>query len=194
MNKRILSFILFVTVIMSASLLPVSSYAEDVAAADEYVYERELLTTVCPDLPLPKDGVITRGEFVASVVKLLNMPASSGVAPFEDVPANHKFASEINHGVSLGFINSQNMFYPDSPITYVQAMKIATIAIGYEKRAEIMGGYPAGYIRAAKEAEICEGLNLGNDDHISYDVAAKILYDMALANILEITSYGETYE
>ena len=86
------------------------------------------------------------------------------------------------------------MFYPDSPITYVQAIKIATIAVGYQKRAEVTGGYPTGYIKAAKDAEIGTELNLGNDDHLTYDIATKILYDMALADILEITSYGDTYE
>ena len=46
MTKRILAFMLFVTVVVSASLFSVSSYAEDIAEHNEYASERELLEAV----------------------------------------------------------------------------------------------------------------------------------------------------
>lgn len=192
--KKIISVILSILIMTSASLLPVSSFASSETISDEYIHAADILKAICPDIPLGSDGSYTRGEFVAAVVTLLNISPSVSKASFMDVPKDHIYAPHIASGVKLGLINSQNMFYPDAPITYSQAVKILTSAIGYGERAELTGGYPSGYIKAANEAKIGIYVSRSGDDIISYADGASLLCDMATADILEITSYGDTYK
>jgi len=194
MKNKLVSFIISLALILSATaLLPIfPAFAATVDDAN--TYSAEVLEAVCPDVITGGDGFYTRGEFIASVIELLNMPQTDGGGIFSDVDAKHPYASHIAHGVRLGFINSQNNFYPDAPITYAQALKIVTIAVGYGERAELTGGYPAGYLKAAKDAKIGSGMDFSSNDPLSYTDGASILFDMAMADILEISSYGDTYE
>ena len=192
--KRILSFILSVLILVS--ILPLTftvSYADE-GYSDEYYYASDFLKSVCPDIPIGSDGNYTRGEFVAAVVKLLNISPSGGEASFSDVK-DHIYSAYIARGAYLGLIDSQNMFYPDSPITYSQALKIMTVAIGYGERASLTGGFPAGYIKAANDAGIGKNVSLTNlSTPLSYKDGASLLYDMATAEVLEATSYGDKLE
>ncbi len=194
MIKRIISVLIACMMILPMSLI--SAYgANDINdLSDEYKNAADVLLAICPDMPYGTEGTYTRAEFAAAVVSLLNMPAKAESAGFLDVPSDHIYAKEIDMAVSLGLINSQNMFFPDAPITYVQAMKIAVSAAGYTVRADVLGGYPTGYLLAAKEANIGTGFNMNNDDILTYADGAALLYDMAAAEALQLTSLGDRVE
>ncbi len=194
MKKRIIAFVTAFVLISSVSLFFSFGASADMVADDDYKNKKDLLLAVCPDMPAGDEGTYTRAEFTAAVTELLAMPAPGETAGFSDVPAGHRYAENIDMAVSIGLVNSQNMFYPDDPITYVQAIKIVTTAIGYNIRADVMGGYPTGYLLAAKEADIATGISFLNDSPLSYADGISILYDMMLADILQMTALGDSVE
>lgn len=197
MNKRILSFIVSLTLICTSLLgFGGATLAASVSNGDsDYANAADVLQTICPGIIPEGDGSYTRAEFVSAVIALLNMPTNPKAAtPFSDIPEGAAYAPAVAAALDLGLVSGVDLFYPDSPVTYVQALKIVMTAIGYGKIAEVNGGYPTGYAIAASRAEVADTLDLGNDDKVSYSDGAVLLYDMATADIIEITSFGDTYE
>ncbi|MBR3933005.1 MAG: S-layer homology domain-containing protein [Clostridia bacterium] len=194
-NKRLLSFIVSVVFIVtcfpalsgSASTIPV--YDED------YENSAFVLNTICPDFPLADSEVTTRAEFVAAVCMVLNMPQKTvGHTGFSDVSADSPYAPYISYARDLGLISSVDLFYPDSPVTYEQAIKIVMSAAGYGRKAEIMGGYPVGYIRCANDAGVGKGVSAGGTDPISHKLATQLIFEASITDMMEISSFGDSVD
>ena len=100
---------------------------------------------------------VSRGEFVKSTVKLLNLtvtPPESII--FEDVPKNHAYFQYIgtaaNHGIISG--DGGGNFRPDDPISVSEAVKVIVEALGYKTLAVYKGGYPTGYFTVANDLRL----------------------------------------
>ena len=100
---------------------------------------------------------VSRGEFVKSTVKLLNLtvtPPESII--FEDVPKNHAYFQYIgtaaNHGIISG--DGGGNFRPDDPISVSEAVKVIVEALGYKTLAAYKGGYPTGYFTVANDLRL----------------------------------------
>lgn len=98
---------------------------------------------------------VTRAQFAVMVVKALGLDdaaqASAGTKPvFDDVTAEWSFGY-VNVASQLGIIYGigGNKFAPTDKVTLVQALAMVERAMGYEKYAQKLGGYPAGYVALA---------------------------------------------
>ena len=103
---------------------------------------------------------VSRGEFVKSTVRLLNLAVTPPAdIPFEDVPKAHGYFSYIgtaaSHGILLG--DGSGYFRPDDPISVSEAVKIIVEALGYKALAVHKGGYPNGYFTTANELKLLAG-------------------------------------
>lgn len=196
--NKLFSFILSIAVIFASvfSAFPgVTASASTIELADsDYENALNVMKSICPDYPLSDGEVTTRAEFVAAMTMALNMPAGVSLeSAFTDVDKKDKYASNIAYAANLGIISNVALFYPDTKLTYAQAIKIVMSAAGYDKKAEFSGGFPTGYLKAANEADVGKGLNLGNDEPVSHEIATRLIFEACCTDMMEATSFGSSY-
>lgn len=195
MNKRILSFIVALIFVLACFPGGVSAAPTISVHTEDYDNALFVLDTICPDFPLADGEVTTRAEFAAAVCMALNMPAKTvEQTGFSDVSAESIYAAHISYARDMGLISSVDMFYPESPITYEQAIKIVMTAVGYGAKAEVMGGYPVGYLKAANEAGVGKGLNLSGSATLSHKDAATLIFEAILTDMVEMSSFGSNVD
>ena len=162
---------------------------------DDMLNAAAVLKTIAPDFPLEDKEETTRAEFVAAVALALNLPVDADIASgFADVDKANPYVKHIAYAAQMGIISNVALFYPDSSITYAQAIKIVMAAAGYTKKAEVSGGFPAGYLKAAKDAGVGDGINLGIDDTVSHEIATKLIFEACCTDMMEQTSFGSSID
>ncbi len=202
-NNKLLSFVItlaFAFVSMFACFPGVTAQATTINITEaDYENASTVLKQLCPDFSLDDTQVssdakpTTRAEFVAAVTMVLNIPiAAVSDTGFSDVAADHPYAAHISYAAGLGLISNVDLFYPDSPVTYAQAIKIVMSAAGYGVKAEYTGGFPTGYLKAANDAGV--GLELGNESTLSHQDAIALVFEACTTDMMEATSFGESYE
>lgn len=157
----------------------------------DYEVARGIIGSIYPEGIHDDDGVYTRGEFVSAVVSLMGDIDTTGIASgFSDVSGEHEYFGDIALAERISLIDRGALFYPDVDIAAMHAVKIAVNAIGYEKRALVLGGYPTGYLLAAREADILGGISITEDKKLSYSDGLNLLYNMLHADVIEAQIYG----
>ena len=201
MTKKLLSLILTVAFILGCFSAASVSASTIVLSDDDYSKASEVLGALCPGFPLIDEEAssdakpTTRAEFVAAMAMVMGVDVKAGVeTPFSDVPAKNPYASAIKYAAGANLISTVDLFFPDSPITYSQAMKIAMVAAGYGDKAEYTGGYPTGYIKAAKEAGVAQNINLGDTDTLTHAQATQIIFETAICDMLEVSAWGDSFD
>lgn len=92
----------------------------------------------------------TRADFIMMLTKLMNVSNPPvGESPFSDVMLSGELAASVNAAITLKIISDGEMFYPESAVTFNQAVKMAVVALGYNDEAIAKGGYPGGYVSVA---------------------------------------------
>lgn len=202
-TNKILSFVVavaFSCVSMLACFPGVNALATtiDITEAD-YENAQTVLHGLCPDFPLSDTGVesdaksVTRAEFVAAVTMALNIPTNEVTdTGFADVSADHPYAAHIAYASGLGLISNVDLFYPDSLVTYAQAIKIVMTAAGFGKKAEYTGGFPTGYLKAANDAGV--GIDLGIESTLTHKEAIALIFEACTTDMMEASSFGDSYE
>jgi hypothetical protein len=201
MTKKLLSLILTVAFILGCFSAASVSASTIVLSDDDYSKASEVLGALCPGFPLIDEEAssdakpTTRAEFVAAMAMVMGVDVKAGVeTPFSDVDAKNPYASAIKYAAGANLISTVDLFFPDSPITYSQAMKIAMVAAGYGDKAEYTGGYPTGYIKAAKEAGVAQNINLGDTDTLTHAQATQIIFETAICDMLEVSAWGDSFD
>ena len=129
---------------------------------------------------LTSEKIMTRGEFVNYVFKLINGNVSSGAkSVFWDVSDKHEYVDVINTMYSMGCISggTDGSFRPNEAITKAAAVKILCCLLGYGDLAENEGGFPLGYYTVSKNIGlISRDFELSNDalDSLSF---VNLMYD-----------------
>lgn len=101
------------------------------------------------------DKNITRAEFAKLIAGLMNIEDSGKKQSdyFTDVEEDNKPAF-IDALASEGIVSKARTFRPNDEITKAEAATIAVNLLGYKKYAEVLGGYPNGYISEAYSLKI----------------------------------------
>ena len=126
---------------------------------------------------------ITRLQFAEYLARTLNIDTKEKKVYFADIGITHSSANIITALVDNGIINGygDGCFYPDDYLKLTEAYNMIIRALGYGKWAENMGGYPAGYIKAAEQLDIdllSSGSELTNAD------ALLLLHNACMVNRL----------
>jgi len=191
----ILSFIFVFTSLLTC--LPAgNAIASTIALYDEDLKSATVvLNEICPGFPLADGESVTRAEFVTAVTMLLGKGIETNVPTgFVDVPAEYAYSGNIKYAKDLGLISNVEIFSPDVPVTYAQAIKILMCATGHGQKAEFMGGYPAGYFKVANDAKVGEYVSLGADASLTHKEAISLIFEAACTDILDATAFGDSYE
>lgn len=106
---------------------------------------------------------ITRGEFASILVSLHGLgdvaqSAANGAA-FQDVPANHAYASQIHTAVQLGFLNgySSDCFSPDENLLSEHAIVALVRSLGY---GAVIDGSMQQYLAKAAEISLTQKVDV----------------------------------
>lgn|GEM_PF-3416435 len=183
----ILTILLFIT---NQSVTKVYSATEDDAAFDE-AFELLCELDILPenadyDHWLLEEGVTraTFAHYVSNTIQAENLVASAKKY-FNDVAKNDWAYDSISALVELGAIavGPDRIFYPNRLITVKEAYKMMLDLMGYSEYAKVNGGYPTGYLLAAKKTGLSQHIN--DNDKLSYGEMIKLLYNFLHANVIE---------
>lgn len=103
---------------------------------------------------------VTRADFANTVAKLVNATEyADDSLYYYDVPKNHYAYKSICALTEMNVVSGvgTNRFEPETPITVGEAYKILLGLMGYDRRAENVGGYPSGYLQIARKLDIYSG-------------------------------------
>ena len=154
------------------------------AETDEaYTEARTLIGSINPvDDCFNADEILTRGEFISAVVKLMNYGYVPDAAlNFTDVEQGEKLYDVLSLAVGEGLVSNSGSFRSDDPITYAEAITIAVRALGYESLAKELGTYPHSYLTLSTRLELNENVSTGS---LSEKDAFILMFNMLEAKAL----------
>lgn len=165
-------YLLLMSVVLIASMLATSvsagSVFPDVEDNARYAQDVELTK----QLGLLKgdnkgnfnpDSGITRAEFAAVVCRMMDGEESAKTftdSGFSDVPKGHWATGYIAWAVKQGIVGGygNGKYGPSDQVKYEQAIKMMVCAINMGDVALDAGGYPNGYITAAKSIHLLDNV------------------------------------
>ncbi|GEM_PF-3934003 len=112
-------------------------------------------------------------------------------ASFFDVPAEHWAFNYVETLSRMGVIDGvgQGLFAPEGKLTFAQMCKLLVCAAGYSQYAEVMGGYPDGYIAEAEKRGITNGINAAADDELTREQTMMMAYNTLDIPLCTVSSY-----
>jgi hypothetical protein len=145
------------------------------AQGDLRIAASQLIVDGYPDGTFKPEGTVTRAEFVAMLVRSLDLPAATSAATFTDVPAGAWYSAALATAVSNGLIKGigDGKFDPNGLITREQMMAIlgrAAVAVKlpqtgfdlsvYADRGQI-SDWAASDVAAAVRSGLVQGVREG---------------------------------
>lgn len=189
---------LILTLVMCAGLLSVSPAFADETVKDEAALQAmEVLRLfgIIPedyqDYNVNLDQSVSRADFAVAIAKLINATGSgSSDVYYYDVPETNWAFKEIGALTAQGILNGpgNRLFRPDDMIERNEAYKILLTILGYGDFAKYNGGYPAGYLMAAKRAGLTKGIS--SAVQVTRGEMFLMLYNAMTAEIFEPTAFG----
>lgn len=152
------------------------------------------LNIIRGDDNITEDVSVTRGQFAAWAVRFANLNSEDNAGRyFKDTDSENKYYSEINTAAMMGYVSGEGgIFEPDKTITYAEAVSIVSKLLGYTAYAEANGGYPGGYLKAARMSGLGDIGKTDLDDELNVSSAIKLIYDALDAYVFEWDSYSES--
>lgn len=137
------------------------------------------------------DKLLTRAELATSLTRMLGYSDDSLSAPDErvyvDVAPEHWAYAYVYKAYELGIMtgSGDGYFKPDENVSYNEAVKVMTAALGFSQIAEAKGGYPSGYKTVATSEGLLSGVSQESDGKITRGNLARLIYNTLHAKCLE---------
>ncbi len=188
MRKRVLSALLAV-VLLGVMALPAGAASfQDVDEDADYAPAAEYLSSIGVMVGdengnFNPDRTVTRAEMAAIVCRVVgqaeNLPSDDR---FPDVPVGHWANGYVSKAAELGVVNGYDNgnFGPADTVTYEQAVTMIVRAIGLEDDAQMLGGYPEGYLSVASNRGYTAWLNAVLGEKLVRWQVAVMLYDVPM--------------
>jgi len=184
-------------------LMNMPAYAESAYTTQEqadYVERTRMLqsfnildNTIMPDI----SSTVTRAEFCVMITKILGYNGVDGTkSAFSDVNEKTSGYRAIGTISNLGYLKgySDGTFRPDEAVKYEEAVKVFVCVLGYEKRAELRGGYPNGYIITAQELKIINNVEGYTGYPITNQNITKMIINSLDIDFMMQTTVGSSEE
>ena len=197
--SKVLSLVLAVVM-----LFGMQSFAfTDVADTANYAEAVQVLSALdilkgYDDGSFKPEGKITRAEYATIVCRILNMGDAGATQVggyFTDVTADHWASGYIATASQLGIVNGMGdgTFAPEAEVTYEQSVAMLVRALGYELKAQSMGGYPTGYMMIANQESITVGTT-NTAGGASRATVARLTYNALTVPMMGQTKWGADAE
>lgn len=191
MKKRILAFLLAVSIAVSMLAMPAAAVQNNTAI-------QMALTLGAMDnaQTTQLNAPVTRGAFARMLTAFSNyrdsVSAQGTVGTlFADVPSDSANAPYVRIAVQNGWMNgyTDGSFRPDNAVTLEEACTAVLKLLGY-KMTELSGAFPQAQLNKASQLGLRTNLNCGQGQPMNYQDCSVLLYNALTANTSGGGSYG----
>lgn len=191
MKKRILAFLLAVSIAVSMLAMPAAAVQNNTAV-------QMALTLGAMDnaQTTQLNAPVTRGAFARMLTAFSNyrdsVSAQGTVGTlFADVSSDSANAPYVRIAVQNGWMNgyTDGSFRPDNAVTLEEACTAVLKLLGY-KMTELSGAFPQAQLNKASQLGLRTNLNCGQGQPMNYQDCSVLLYNALTANTSGGGSYG----
>ena len=192
MKKRILAFLLAVSIAVSALVLPVS------AASINNTALQTAITLGAMPTGQELSANITRGAFAKMLVSFSTYRESVGAQGtvgtlYRDVPGTSQWAPYIRIAVQQGWMNgyTDGSFRPDNTVTLEEACAAVLKLLSY-KTTDLTGSFPQAQLNKAQQIGLRDQLTCTQGQAMTYEQSTLLLYNALRANTASGSAYGSS--
>ena len=190
MKKRILAFLLAVSIAVSVLVLPVS------AASINNTALQTAITLGAVPTGQELGANITRGAFAKMLVSFStyreSVSAQGTVGTlYRDVPGTSQWAPYIRIAVQQGWMNgyTDGSFRPDNTVTLEEACAAVLKLLSY-KTTDLTGSFPQAQLNKAQQIGLRDQLTCTQGQAMTYEQCTLLLYNALRANTASGSAYG----
>lgn len=192
MKKRILAFLLAVSIAVSVLVLPVS------AASINNTALQTAITLGAVPTGQELGANVTRGAFAKMLVSFStyreSVDAQGTVGTlYRDVPGNSQWAPYIRIAVQQGWMNgyTDGSFRPDNTVTLEEACAAVLKLLSY-KTTDLTGSFPQAQLNKAQQIGLRDQLTCTQGQAMTYEQCTLLLYNALRANTASGSAYGSS--
>lgn len=192
MKKRILAFLLAVSIAVSVLVLPVS------AASINNTALQTAITLGAVPTGQELSANITRGAFAKMLVSFSTYRESVGAQGtvgtlYRDVPGTSQWAPYIRIAVQQGWMNgyTDGSFRPDDTVTLEEACAAVLKMLSY-KTTDMTGSFPQAQLNKAQQIGLRDQLTCTQGQAMTYEQCTLLLYNALRANTASGSAYGSS--
>ena len=192
MKKRILAFLLAVSIAVSVLVLPVS------AASINNTALQTAITLGAVPTGQELGANITRGAFAKMLVSFStyreSVDAQGTVGTlYRDVPGTSQWAPYIRIAVQQGWMNgyTDGSFRPDNTVTLEEACAAVLKLLSY-KTTDLTGSFPQAQLNKAQQIGLRDQLTCTQGQAMTYEQCTLLLYNALRANTASGGAYGSS--
>ena len=192
MKKRILAFLLAVSIAVSVLVLPVS------AASINNTALQTAITLGAVPTGQELGANVTRGAFAKMLVSFStyreSVDAQGTVGTlYRDVPGTSQWAPYIRIAVQQGWMNgyTDGSFRPDNTVTLEEACAAVLKLLSY-KTTDLTGSFPQAQLNKAQQIGLRDQLTCTQGQTMTYEQCTLLLYNALRANTASGSAYGSS--
>ena len=192
MKKRILAFLLAVSIAVSVLVLPVSA-----ASINNTALQTAITLGAVPS-GQELGANITRGAFAKMLVSFStyreSVSAQGTVGTlYRDVPGSSQWAPYIRIAVQQGWMNgyTDGSFRPDNTVTLEEACAAVLKLLSY-KTTDLTGSFPQAQLSKAQQIGLRDQLTCTQGQAMTYEQCTLLLYNALRANTASGSAYGSS--
>ena len=192
MKKRILAFLLAVSIAVSVLVLPVS------AASINNTALQTAITLGAVPTGQELSANVTRGAFAKMLVSFStyreSVDAQGTVGTlYRDVPGTSQWAPYIRIAVQQGWMNgyTDGSFRPDNTVTLEEACAAVLKLLSY-KTTDLTGSFPQAQLNKAQQIGLRDQLTCTQGQAMTYEQCTLLLYNALRANTASGSAYGSS--
>ena len=193
MKKRLLAFLLAVSIAVSMLVMPASAAGNNTA-----VQFAITLGAMDSEQSGALDAAVTRGAFarmLTSYSTYRESVSSQGAVGtlYTDLPGSSAWAPYVRIAVQQGWMNgyTDGSFRPNNAVTLEEACTAVLKLMGY-KMTDLSGAFPNAQLNKAGELGLRGGLDRRQGEAMNYEDCAVLLYNALTANNASGSAYGTT--
>ena len=194
MKKRILAFLLAVSIAVSMLVLPASA----AGTANTAVQLSITLNAMDSSQQAALNAVVTRGALARMLVSYSTYRESVGSQGtvgtlFTDLPGTSPYAPYVRIAVQNGWMNgyTDGSFRPDNAVTLEEAVTAILKLMGY-KMTDLSGSFPNAQLNKASELGLRNQVDRSQGEVLNYKECALLFYNALTANTASGSAYGSS--
>ena len=192
MKKRLLAFLLAVSMAVSMLALPAAAAGNANTAVQLSITLDGMDSTQTAAL----NAVVTRGAFARMLVAYSTFRESVGSQGavgtlYKDLPGSSAYAPYVRIGVQQGWMSgyTDGTFRPDNAVTLEEAVTAVLKLLGY-KMTDLSGSFPQAQLNKASELGLRNQLERQQGEALNYEECAILFYNALTANAASGSAYG----
>ena len=192
MKKRLLAFLLAVSMTVSMLALPAAAAGNANTAVQLSITLDGMDSTQTAAL----NAAVTRGAFARMLVAYSTFRESVGSQGavgtlYKDLPGSSAYAPYVRIAVQQGWMSgyTDGTFRPDNAVTLEEAVTAVLKLMGY-KMTDLSGSFPQAQLNKASELGLRSQIERQQGEALNYEECAILFYNALTANSASGSAYG----